>query len=195
MLYPSAILQKPFYESGLPRAINYGSMGMTIGHEMSHGFDDQGSQFDGDGRLQDWWSSETLEKFVRKSRCFQYQYGNITDNTTGTPLDGQNTLGENIADNGGLRMAFKAFALLHDDTRLEGLNISAKRLFFIAYAMTECEVRTTESLRMQIEYDEHSPSEYRVNVPLKNMQAFSTVFNCSVNAPMNLSNEQRCILW
>ncbi|XP_049274823.1 neprilysin-1-like isoform X3 [Rhipicephalus sanguineus] len=167
MLYPSAILQKPFYESGLPRAINYGSMGMTIGHEMSHGFDDQGSQFDGDGRLQDWWSSETLEKFVRKSRCFQYQYGNITDNTTGTPLDGQNTLGENIADNGGLRMAFK----------------------------TECEVRTTESLRMQIEYDEHSPSEYRVNVPLKNMQAFSTVFNCSVNAPMNLSNEQRCILW
>ncbi|XP_049274822.1 neprilysin-1-like isoform X2 [Rhipicephalus sanguineus] len=173
MLYPSAILQKPFYESGLPRAINYGSMGMTIGHEMSHGFDDQGSQFDGDGRLQDWWSSETLEKFVRKSRCFQYQYGNITDNTTGTP----------------------AFALLHDDTRLEGLNISAKRLFFIAYAMTECEVRTTESLRMQIEYDEHSPSEYRVNVPLKNMQAFSTVFNCSVNAPMNLSNEQRCILW
>ncbi|KAL1482224.1 hypothetical protein MTO96_050348, partial [Rhipicephalus appendiculatus] len=117
-----------FYQHGLPSSLNYGSLGSVIGHEITHGFDDEGSQYDADGKLENWWSNQTRTKFTNKAECFVRQYGNITDKMANMTLNGVNTLGENIADNGGVRMAFKAFTNLMEDVRLEGLtNITSKK--------------------------------------------------------------------
>lgn len=200
MVYPSAILQGVFYEPGLPRSINFGAIGTVVGHEMTHGFDDTGSQFDADGALKQWWSNDTRSHFEKKSRCFEYQYGNITDSAANMKLNGKNTLGENIADNGGMRMAFKAYdkylknECRNAETRLSGLeHLSERKLFFISNAMIWCSLTRPESLKLQIQYDPHSPSHYRVNVPLANLPAFSTVFKCPKNSFMN--KKKRCTLW
>ncbi|KAH8035765.1 hypothetical protein HPB51_008592 [Rhipicephalus microplus] len=130
-------LRRPFDKDN---SLNFGAIGGVVGHEMTHGFDDKGSQFDADGALKRWWTNTTRKKFNEKARCLIYQYGNITDKTTNMTLNGKNTVGENIADNGGVRMAFKAYeALLKkegEDIRLPGLtHLSGKELFFIAKAM------------------------------------------------------------
>ncbi|XP_050041626.2 neprilysin-1-like [Dermacentor andersoni] len=196
MYFPSGILQGLFYQHGLPNSVNYGSIGAIIGHEITHGFDDEGSQYDADGKLKQWWSNGTRSKFEKKANCFVQQYGSIRDKTANMTLDGKNTLGENIADNGGLRMAFKAYTALNDDTRLKTLeDISGKKLFFISRAVTRCSLRTTASLRMQIQYDPHSPAQYRMNEPVKNMQAFARVFNCSVGSQMHPKRNNACTLW
>ncbi|KAL3201776.1 hypothetical protein MRX96_042794 [Rhipicephalus microplus] len=158
MMYPSGILQGAFYQHGLPRSLNFGAIGGVVGHEMTHGFDDKGSQFDADGALKQWWTNTTRKKFNEKAKCLIYQYGNITDKETNMTLNGKNTVGENIADNGGLRMAFKAYeALLKnqgEDIRLPGLtHLSGRELFFIANAMVWCglsrvaEVKAANSIR------------------------------------------------
>ncbi|XP_077498493.1 neprilysin-1-like [Amblyomma americanum] len=200
MLYPAGILQGVFYQHGLPRSLNFGAIGMVVGHEMTHGFDDLGSQFDADGALQEWWTNSTRTHFEKKAKCFEYQYGNITDPEANMTLNGKNTLGENIADNGGLRMAFKAYSRLlkdeygNNDTRLPGLeHLSGKKLFFLSNAMVWCSNIRPGDLRQQIQYDPHAPDQYRVNVPMSNMPAFSTVFNCSANSTMNRT--RRCTLW
>ncbi|XP_070381359.1 neprilysin-1-like isoform X2 [Dermacentor albipictus] len=143
MVYPSGILQGVFYQFGLPRSLNFGAIGAVVGHEMTHGFDDTGSQFDAEGRLQQWWTNETRTKFNAKAKCFIDQYGNITDEEANMTLNGINTVGENIADNGGIRMAYQAYERLLEeecngvDTRLPGLtHLSGKQLFFIAEAMS-----------------------------------------------------------
>nr|XP_037288969.1 neprilysin-1-like [Rhipicephalus microplus] len=107
MVFPSGILQGVFYEHGLPRSLNFGAIGMVVGHEMTHGFDDMGSQFDAEGALKQWWSNKTRKEFMNRTKCFEYQYGNITDKETNMTLNGKNTVGENIADNGGLRLSFE----------------------------------------------------------------------------------------
>lgn len=196
MFYPSGILQGLFYQHGLPSSINYGSIGAIIGHEITHGFDDEGRQYDADGKLKQWWNNGTRSRFEKRANCFVQQYGRIRDETANMTLDGNNTLGENIADNGGLRMAFKAYTTLRNDTRLKTLeHISGKKLFFISRAMTRCSLRTPASLRMQIQYDPHSPAQYRINEPFKNMAAFATVFNCSVGSAMHPERNKTCTLW
>lgn len=200
MVYPSGILQGVFYQYGLPRSLNFGAIGMVVGHEMTHGFDDTGSQFNEDGALIQWWSNDTRTKFNEKAKCFIDQYGNITDEQANTTLNGENTVGENIADNGGIRMAYKAYEkLLKDecggqDTRLQGLeHLSGKQLFFVAEAMVWCSKMRTERRRLLIQYDTHSPDKYRVNIPMQNMLEFSAAFNCPSNSSMNATN--RCQLW
>ncbi|XP_075527803.1 neprilysin-1-like [Dermacentor variabilis] len=142
MIYPSGILQGVFYEHGLPRSINFGAIGTVVGHEMTHGFDDTGSQFDAEGALKQWWSNHTRTEFMERTKCFEYEYGNITDIEANMTLNGKNTVGENIADNGGLRLAFEAYKRLLEveykniDTRLQGMeDFSGQQLFFIANAM------------------------------------------------------------
>ncbi|KAL3201777.1 hypothetical protein MRX96_042795 [Rhipicephalus microplus] len=115
MVYPSGILQGVFYQYGLPRSLNFGAIGVVVGHEMTHGFDDTGSQFDANGSLKQWWSNETRTKFTKKAQCFIEQYGNITDEEANMTVNGVNTVGENIADNGGMRMAYKAYDRLLED--------------------------------------------------------------------------------
>uniref|UniRef100_A0A224Y3M3 Gluzincin n=1 Tax=Rhipicephalus zambeziensis TaxID=60191 RepID=A0A224Y3M3_9ACAR len=199
MVFPSAILQGVFYEHGLPRSLNFGAIGMVVGHEMTHGFDDTGSQFDAEGALKQWWSNTTRAEFKKRAKCFQEQYGNITDRKANMTLNGINTVGENIADNGGLRLVFEAYSkLLKDecktDTRLKGLEqFSGKQLFFIANGMAWCSAARPEYLKILIQYDPHSPSQYRVNIPMSNMPAFSETFKCRANSTMNGQN--RCRLW
>ncbi|XP_050023109.1 neprilysin-1-like isoform X1 [Dermacentor andersoni] len=202
MVYPSGILQGVFYQYGLPRSINFGAIGTVVGHEMTHGFDDTGSQFDANGRLEQWWTNETRSKFDQKALCFKRQYGSIAVKTLNMTLNGNNTVGENIADNGGIRTAFKAYnKLLYDsrqleDTRLEGLEeFSGKKLFFISNAMVWCNKARDGYLRELIQYDPHSPNRYRINVPMGNMEAFSTVFKCSKRSAMYRQKKDRCILW
>ncbi|XP_070381729.1 neprilysin-1-like [Dermacentor albipictus] len=168
MVFPSGILQGVLYQYGLPRSLSFGAIGMVVGHEMTHGFDDTGSQFDADGRLKQWWTNETRTQFDQKAQCFIDQYGNITDEEANRTLNGKNTVGENIADNGGIRMAYKAYERLlqeecrGEDTRLPGLtNLSGKQLFFIAEAMVWCSRFRKEKRQFQIQYDPHSPEKYR----------------------------------
>lgn len=200
MLFPSAILQGVFYQYGLPASLNIGSIGMVFGHEMTHGYDDRGSQFDGDGRLKMWWSKETRKRFMKKANCFVKQYGSIFDKEAGMPLNGKNTVGENIADNGGIRLAFKTYDTLLKthrtrDVRLPGLEqFSGKQLFFIANAMMWCGKSRMEALRQHIQYDGHSPNRYRVNVPMQNFDAFSRVFKCNKSSVMH-PRRTKCILW
>ncbi|XP_077548478.1 neprilysin-11-like [Haemaphysalis longicornis] len=150
MEYPAGILQGVFYQYGLPRSVNMGAIGSAAGHELTHGFDDQGSQYDADGRLREWWSKSTREKFKQKSECFVQQYGSIYDKEAGMKLNGKNTLGENIADNGGTLAAFRAYKKIlkeefkDTDTRLKGLEeLSGEKLFFIAYAMEKGHLTTS----------------------------------------------------
>uniref|UniRef100_A0A131YM07 Gluzincin n=1 Tax=Rhipicephalus appendiculatus TaxID=34631 RepID=A0A131YM07_RHIAP len=200
MVFPAGILQGIFYEHGVPRSLNFGAIGMVVGHEMTHGFDDTGSQFDADGALKQWWSNKTREEFMNRTKCFEYQYGNITDKETNMTLNGKNTVGENIADNGGLRLSFEAFKNLleveyrNEDTRLKGMeNVTGKQLFFLSTGMTWCSLSRPEYLKVLIQYDTHSPGRYRVNVPMSNMKAFSETFNCPANSTMNRTH--RCSLW
>uniref|UniRef100_A0A224YD63 Gluzincin n=1 Tax=Rhipicephalus zambeziensis TaxID=60191 RepID=A0A224YD63_9ACAR len=167
---------------------------------MTHGFDDQGSQYDEGGALKQWWSNKTRTEFINRTKCFEEEFGNITDRETNMTLNGKNTVGENIADSGGLRLAFEAFKHLLDleyrnvDTRLKGMeNVTGKQLFFISNAMTWCSLSRPEYLKVLIQYDPHSPAPYRVNVPMSNMEGFSEAFGCSVNSTMN--RKHRCSLW
>ncbi|KAL1469241.1 hypothetical protein MTO96_004951 [Rhipicephalus appendiculatus] len=200
MVFPSGILQGVFYGQGLPRSINFGAIGTLVGHEMTHGFDDSDGQFDADGALKQWWTNDTRAKFMEKAKCFEHEYGSIQDMETNMTLNGESTLGENIADNGGLRLAFEAYKELlqveynNVDTRLKDLEeFSGEQLFFIAKAMTMCSRSRPEHLKEQIQYDPHVPSQYGVNVPLSNLPAFSDTFNCPANSIMN--RQHRCAIW
>ncbi|XP_077538779.1 neprilysin-1-like isoform X2 [Haemaphysalis longicornis] len=167
MVYPSAILQIPIYEYGLPRSLNFGAIGSIVGHEMTHGFDAQGSEFDSNRELRNWWTNSSRQVFEEKAMCFVRQYSNISDPEAETQLDGYHTVNEDIADNGGLRTAFQ----------------------------TWCSLNTKKDLKWRIQYDQHSLNRYRVNVPMKNMEEFSNVFKCQPGDPMNPKHNDRCILW
>jgi endothelin-converting enzyme/membrane metallo-endopeptidase-like protein 1 len=176
--------------------LNYGAMGSVIGHEITHGFDDEGSQFDAYGNLENWWSNDTLQHFHNLSQCFIDQYSGITDDRVNLTLNGKNTLGENIADNGGAREAFEAYINLNmNEPSLPGLsNYTNEQLFFVAYANTWCSVTRNEKLRQNILYDPHSPAKYRVNLPFANYDVFSEVWKCPCHSQMNKGKE-RCVVW
>lgn len=202
MVFPAAILQGVFYQYGLPRSLGMGSLGFVAGHELTHGFDDTGSQYDADGRLRQWWSNDSRSNFEKKSECFKQQYGSIYVKEAGLKLNGKNTVSEDIADNGGIRAAFRAYKKMFKekgkgkDTRLRGLEeLSGDKLFFIAEAMLWCSLYRPEGLRSVVQYDSHSPPKYRVNVPMANMDEFSKVWNCPAHSGMNPDRSERCSLW
>ncbi|XP_075527801.1 neprilysin-1-like [Dermacentor variabilis] len=149
------------------KSVNYGAIGTIIGHEMIHGFDKTGKNFDEDGRMKYWWTYEAEDMFFKKSMCFIKQYSSVFSELANTTLNGRNTLGENIADNGGLRMAFRTLdqqlkAFDTPDVRLPGLEqYSSKHLFFISNAFVWCGSSRPGALRLQIEYDPHSPRRER----------------------------------
>lgn len=191
---PAAILQDVFFNGSRPNYLNYGAIGAVIGHEITHGFDDEGAQFDAEGNLKNWWTNITEEQFNNKSECFVEQYGSINDTRVYLNLNGKNTLGENIADNGGIKEAFLAFKRRGgNDKLLPGLDFTREQLFFIAYANTWCSLTRNEKLRQNILYDPHSPPKYRVNVPLANYEDFARVWNCPADSPMR--KQDPCILW
>ncbi|XP_040068887.1 neprilysin-1-like [Ixodes scapularis] len=194
IIFPAGILQPPFFQDGVPSSINMGAIGMIIGHEISHGFDDGGNQFDGDGQLRNWWTESAEEEFVKRAQCFIDQYSNVTVKEVNLTLNGINTQGENIADNSGLRAAYLALKKFNDtDEVLPGLNLTGDQLFFVSNAMVWCNNIREGTLRYDVQYDPHSPAKYRVNLPMGNSPDFLRVFSCSPNSTMNITD--KCTMW
>ncbi|CAG5102248.1 Similar to Nep2: Neprilysin-2 (Drosophila melanogaster) [Cotesia congregata] len=195
--FPAGILQGAFFSSDRPRYMNYGAIGFVIGHEITHGFDDQGRQFDKDGNLVDWWASSTKEKYLQKADCIINQYGNYTVKEVGMNLNGINTQGENIADNGGIKEAYLAYKDWADrntpEPTLPGLPYSPRQMFWISAANTWCSVYRPEALKLRITTGFHSPGEFRILGPMSNMPDFAADFQCPLNSRMNPKN--KCAVW
>nr|CAD7393457.1 unnamed protein product [Timema cristinae] len=195
--FPAGILQGHFFNSDRPRYMNYGAIGFVIGHEITHGFDDQGRQFDKNGNLVDWWQAVTMKKYLAKTRCVIEQYGNYTDEHTGLKLNGINTQGENIADNGGLKEAYRAYLAWvdrnHVEQTLPGLDYNPRQMFWISAAQTWCSKYRTEAMHQRIITGVHSPGRFRVQGPCSNLEEFSKDFNCPRGSAMN--PEKKCKVW
>uniref|UniRef100_A0A224X7X4 Putative m13 family peptidase n=1 Tax=Panstrongylus lignarius TaxID=156445 RepID=A0A224X7X4_9HEMI len=196
--FPAGILQGVFFNSDRPNYMNYGGIGFVIGHEITHGFDDQGRQFDKDGNLKEWWAAETKDKYLKKAECIIYQYGNYTDEQVNMKLNGINTQGENIADNGGLKQAYKAYVSWIKDhaeeKRLPGLQkYSPRQMFWLSAASTWCTVYRNESLSNRITTGYHSPGEFRVKGPFSNSEDFGRDFSCPSGSVMNPLH--KCAVW
>src|SRR5262249_51908325 len=161
---PAGILQPPFFDKKFIPAVNYGATGGVMGHELTHGFDDEGSQFDGAGNLRNWWSESTGKLFKEQTKCVVDQYAGY-EAVPGVKLNGELTAGENIADIGGLKLAFKAFHEARkgakDAARAGGY--SEDQLFFLAYAQSWCEKSRPEVEVLRAKTNPHSPPRYRVN--------------------------------
>ena len=165
-------------------AINFGGIGAVIGHELTHGFDDQGRQFDGDGNLRDWWTEADAKAFEQRADCITQEYGGFAP-VPGVNLNGKLTLGENTADNGGLRIAYMALKDTMGEKQPEKIDgFTAEQRFFLGWAQVWCQNITEENLRMRAVTDPHSPGEFRVNGVVSNMPEFAQAFACRPNQAM-----------
>uniref|UniRef100_A0A671T9B9 Endothelin-converting enzyme 1 n=1 Tax=Sinocyclocheilus anshuiensis TaxID=1608454 RepID=A0A671T9B9_9TELE len=195
MVLPAGILQAPFYNHAWPKAMNFGGIGVVMGHELTHAFDDQGREYDKDGNLRQWWLNSSVEAFKHQTQCMVEQYSNYSINKE--PLNGKHTLGENIADNGGLRAAYKAYINWieknGEEATLPALGMTNHQLFFVGFAQVWCSVRTPESSHEGVITDPHSPSRFRVIGTISNSHEFSTHFGCKADSPMN--PKRKCELW
>ncbi|HZR31015.1 MAG TPA: M13 family metallopeptidase [Terriglobales bacterium] len=191
--FPAGILQPPFYDNHIDDAVNYGGIGMVIGHELTHGFDDRGRKYDAHGNLNDWWTQEDAKEFEKRAECIVNEYAGFTA-VDDVKLNGKLTLGENTADNGGLRIARMA---LHDD--LAGKKVGAidgftpDQRLFLGYAQIWCQNQRPEARRLRATVDPHSPGRWRVNGVIQNMPEFGQAFGCKAGAPMVRPNA--CRVW
>ncbi|XP_068217910.1 neprilysin-2 isoform X3 [Palaemon carinicauda] len=195
--FPAGILQGTFFEADRPKYMNFGAIGYVIGHEITHGFDDSGRQFDANGDLRDWWEKETKDKFITKTECIIYQYGNYTVPELNMTLNGINTQGENIADNGGIKEAYYAYKQWVKDNgkelKLPSLPYSPQQLFWLSAANVWCGKYRPETLKLRILTGAHSPAQFRVNGPFSNLPEFSEDWKC--NKASKLNPEKRCSVW
>ncbi|XP_039280391.1 neprilysin-2 [Nilaparvata lugens] len=196
--FPAGILQGTFFNKDRPHYMNYGAIGFVIGHEITHGFDDQGRQFNKDGNLVDWWQEETKKKYLEKAMCIIHQYGNYTAHKVNLKLNGINTQGENIADNGGIKEAYYAYQSWEKEhgaeARLPGLQMyTPQQMFWISAANSWCSKYRDESLKNRITTGFHSPGEFRVIGPLSNLKEFSKDFSCPSGSKMNPPH--KCSVW
>ncbi|XP_012945910.1 membrane metallo-endopeptidase-like 1 [Aplysia californica] len=198
MEFPAAYLLPPVYSKDFPKFLNYGVFGTVAGHELTHGFDDQGRQFDKTGHLKQWWSDSAIQKFKDKAQCIVDQYSAYVMEDVGMNLNGIITQGENMADNGGLRQAFRAYRNWvktrgKEEPTLPGLNYSNNQLFFLSYAQLWCGLVRKEIVIQQIRSGPHSPGRYRTIGPTQNSEDFSREFNCPQTSYMNA--EKKCRVW
>jgi predicted metalloendopeptidase len=191
--FPAGILQPPFYNAKADDAVNYGGIGVVIGHELTHGFDDQGRRYDGSGNLRDWWTADDAKNFTARADCVASEYGGFSP-VEGVKLNGKLTLGENAADNGGIHLAYM---VLMDDLAKHTLpskdGFTPQQQFFLGYAQIWCENTTEQSSRMQALTNPHSPGEFRVNGVVQNLPEFEKAFGCKVGDPMVSANP--CRVW
>jgi len=191
--FPAGILQPPFFSRTADDAVNYGAAGAIVGHELSHGFDDQGRRFDSQGNLRDWWTAADGKNFEDRALCIDKQYSGYVP-VDDVHLNGKLTLGENTADNGGLRLAWMA---LMEHLKTEALGevdgLSPEQRFFVGYAQVWCENRTDEVARLRAKTDPHSPGRFRTNGVLSNMPEFAKAFSCQPDAKM--VSQQVCRVW
>ena len=185
--FPAGILQPPFYDPKASDATNYGDIGGVVGHELTHGFDDEGRQFDGNGNLSDWWTVDDGKKFEEKANCTVTEYGDFVA-VDDVHVNGKLTLGENTADNGGLRLALVAFLA---DAKRKNIDLTQRengytplQKFFLGYGQGWCGTLRPEQMRLQVQTDPHSPREFRVNGAVRNMPEFGQAFGCRVGQPM-----------
>ncbi len=195
IVFPAGILQPPFFDAKADDAVNYGGIGAVIGHEMTHGFDDQGRQFDSHGNLTNWWSKESEQKFKVRSAAIVDQFNGyfpISD----LHINGQLTQGENIADLGGLKIAYAGLQkALADQSRDKIDGFTPEQRFFISFASVWAGKMTPESLRLQLNTNPHSPGEFRTNGPLSNLDEFAQAFNVPEGAGMRRSADKRFTIW
>jgi putative endopeptidase len=191
--FPAGILQPPLFDPNSDAAPNYGNTGGTIGHELTHGFDDQGRQFDAQGSLKDWWTPEDAQQFEQRASCIADQYAQyvVVDNIK---INSKLTLGEDVADLGGLILAYMAWKEVTKDQKLKPIEgFTPEQRFFIGYGQSWCGQTRDETLRMRAVVDPHSPEKYRTNGVLSNMPEFQEAFHCKPDAPMVRS--KRCRVW
>lgn len=193
--FPAGILQPPFFHKDFPAAMNYGGIGSVIGHELTHGFDDQGRKFGPDGRFSEWWAPEVSERFEAQAQCVVDHYSDY-EVAEGAAVNGKLTLGENIADIGGVKEAYDAYQLYEErhgepEPLVEGM--TNDQLFFVAQAQVWCQLASEEMERMQVTTDPHSPARFRVLGPLTNNVSFAEAFTCEEGTPMN--PVEKCEVW
>jgi len=195
IVFPAGILQPPFYYQGADDAVNYGAIGAVIGHEMTHGFDDQGSQYDKYGNLKSWWTKKDRKRFEKRTQQVVDQYSNYTV-LDSIHVNGELTLGENIADIGGVAIAHAAFQKTDQAKSGEKINgLTPEQRFFMAYAQVWRIKNTPERLQWRINNDPHSPEKYRVNGPTSNLEAFYQAYNVQPKDNMYRADSVRVKIW
>jgi putative endopeptidase len=195
IVFPAAILQAPFFNLNADDAVNYGSIGAVIGHEIGHGFDDSGSTFDGDGAMRNWWTDTDKEEFKKRTGALIEQY-NQYEVLPGLNVNGEFTLGENIGDLGGLSIALKAYNMAlngADAPEMDGF--TGEQRVFIGYAQSWRSKSRDEALRVQVNTDSHSPADFRVNGIVRNVPEFYTAFNVKEGDSLYLAPEKRVKIW
>jgi len=190
--FPAGILQPPFYDNSMDDAVNFGGIGMVIGHELTHGFDDQGRQFDPEGNLKDWWTAKDADEFKQRAACIDDEYASFSV-APGANINGKLTLGENTADNGGARIALMALlnTIGNNTKKIDGF--TPEQRFFVAFGQVWCSNQREESVRLQVQTDPHSPPKFRVNGVVQNMPEFQKAFSCKAGQPM--VKNSACRVW
>ncbi|XP_058043306.1 endothelin-converting enzyme-like 1 [Ahaetulla prasina] len=195
MVFPAGILQPTLYDPEFPQSLNYGGIGTIIGHELTHGYDDWGGQYDQYGNLMHWWTDASYRKFRQKAECIVNLYDNFT--VYNQRVNGKHTLGENIADMGGLKLAYYAYQKWvrehGPENPLLWLKYTHEQLFFIAFAQNWCIKRRSQSIYLQVLTDKHAPEHYRVLGSVSQFEEFGRVFHCPKESPMNPTH--KCSVW
>jgi len=195
--FPAGILQPPFYGKMMDDAVNYGAIGVVIGHELTHGFDDQGRKYDAQGNFQDWWTPADGKEFEKRADCTASEYSSfvaVKDDKGEVKLNGKLTLGENTADNGGLKLAYMALTEIIGNTPVKPIDgYTPQQRFFLAYGQIWCQNVTDQEARKRVLTDPHSPGRWRVNGAVQNSAAFQQTFGCKAGQPM--VSENACRVW
>jgi putative endopeptidase len=195
IVFPASILKPPFFDADADDAVNFGAIGAVIGHEISHGFDDQGSQYDSAGQLRDWWNAEDRARFDARTRRLVAQYGAYVP-LPGYPLNGELSLGENIADNSGLAIAWKAYRLALGEGEAPVIDgRSGAERFFFGFAQVWRGKSRDEALIQQIKAGPHAPAEFRANGTVRNHPGFHATFGVQPGDAMYLAREERVSIW
>ncbi len=195
--FPAGILQPPFYSKDMDDAVNYGGIGVVIGHELTHGFDDQGRKYDAEGNFRDWWTPQDAEAFEKRADCVADEYSSfvsVKDDQGEVKLNGRLTLGENTADNGGLKLAYMALSDIIGNTPVKEIDgYTPQQRFFLAFGQIWCQNVTDQEARKRALTDPHSPGRWRVNGAVQNSAAFEKAFDCKAGQPM--VRENACRVW
>jgi putative endopeptidase len=193
--FPAGVLQPPLYDAKMDDAPNYGNTGGTIGHELTHAFDDQGSQFDAQGNLKNWWTQDDRAKFDGRTHCVEDQYAQyiVVDDI---PINSKLTLGEDVADLGGEILAYMAWKDASKHQPLQSRDgLTPEQRFFVGFAQWACANERPEDLRVRAITDAHSPAQYRINGVVMNMREFPAAFSCKAGQPLVKPAEKVCKVW
>ena len=197
IVFPAAILQPPFFDKNADMAANFGAIGAVIGHEIGHGFDDQGSQYDGDGKLVNWWTDEDRAAFEERTKSLINQYNELSpEGADGQKVNGELTIGENIGDLGGLAIAWKAYLIYLDGAEAPEVDgLTAAERFFFAWAQSwQQKARPAETVRL-LTIDPHSPNEFRCNQIVRNLDVFHEAFGVTPEDQLWLDPAERVTIW